>query len=285
MLIGLPSAGLHTNGYSLARRVLFDVARLQAGRRPSGAGRDGRRRAARAAPFVSARRAAAARAGSGQGHGAHHRRRHHREPAADAAGGLRGRRSTLRRGRCRRSSGCLQSAGAIATDEMFRAFNMGIGLIVVCRGGGRASACSSVLTSGGRRPIARRACRRRRSLVEAGDRARDPVSLVNRRLGVLISGPRQQPAIDHRRDCRRRARRARLPSSSRIGPMRPGLLRARDAGIEALCLNPRDYPDRDAYDRAHRRDPARAATSDWSVSPGSCGSSVRRCSRRFPIGS
>jgi phosphoribosylglycinamide formyltransferase-1 len=30
----------------------------------------------------------------------------------------------------------------------------------------------------------------------------------------------------------------------------PGLQRARDAGIEALHLNPRDYADRDAYDRA-----------------------------------
>jgi phosphoribosylglycinamide formyltransferase-1 len=29
-----------------------------------------------------------------------------------------------------------------------------------------------------------------------------------------------------------------------------GLLRARDAGIDAVCLNPRDYSDRDAYDRA-----------------------------------
>ena len=29
-----------------------------------------------------------------------------------------------------------------------------------------------------------------------------------------------------------------------------GLLRAREAGIEALCLDPRDYPDRTAYDRA-----------------------------------
>ena len=31
VLIGLPSSGLHTNGYSLARRIAFDVARLQAG--------------------------------------------------------------------------------------------------------------------------------------------------------------------------------------------------------------------------------------------------------------
>ncbi len=30
----------------------------------------------------------------------------------------------------------------------------------------------------------------------------------------------------------------------------PGLMLARDAGLEALCLAPRDYPDRDAYDRA-----------------------------------
>jgi phosphoribosylglycinamide formyltransferase-1 len=29
-----------------------------------------------------------------------------------------------------------------------------------------------------------------------------------------------------------------------------GLQRARDAGIEAMCLSPRDYPDRDAHDRA-----------------------------------
>ena len=31
VLIGLPSSGLHTNGYSLARKVFFDVCRLDAG--------------------------------------------------------------------------------------------------------------------------------------------------------------------------------------------------------------------------------------------------------------
>ena len=56
VLIGLPSAGLHTNGYSLARRVLFDVAGYDVRHRRAGAGRDRRRRAARAAPLVSAAR-------------------------------------------------------------------------------------------------------------------------------------------------------------------------------------------------------------------------------------
>src|SRR5206468_4381320 len=28
-LVGVPSSGLHTNGYSLARRIVFDIARLE----------------------------------------------------------------------------------------------------------------------------------------------------------------------------------------------------------------------------------------------------------------
>ena len=35
VLIGLPSAGLHTNGYSLARRVLFEIGRLDSPTRSS----------------------------------------------------------------------------------------------------------------------------------------------------------------------------------------------------------------------------------------------------------
>ncbi len=60
--IGLPSAGLHTNGYSLARRIFFEEMGRQPGDRvdePSGLDR---RRAPRAAPLVSASARAAARA-------------------------------------------------------------------------------------------------------------------------------------------------------------------------------------------------------------------------------
>ncbi|MBN2466305.1 phosphoribosylformylglycinamidine cyclo-ligase [candidate division WOR-3 bacterium] len=39
ILIGIPSVGLHTNGYSLARRVLFDKARLKVGSRIKGLAR------------------------------------------------------------------------------------------------------------------------------------------------------------------------------------------------------------------------------------------------------
>ena len=92
VLIGLPSAGLHTNGYSLARRVLFEVAGFKADTFVPELGATVGRRAARAAPVAISTpiRPLLAR-GSGEGDGAHHRRRHHRESAAHAAGGLCGR--------------------------------------------------------------------------------------------------------------------------------------------------------------------------------------------------
>jgi phosphoribosylglycinamide formyltransferase-1 len=69
------------------------------------------------------------------------------------------------------------------------------------------------------------------------------------RLGILISGrgSNLQSIIDAIRDGRLDATIA-VVISNRDGIA--GLRRAGDAGIEAIYLDPRDYADRDAYDRA-----------------------------------
>ena len=71
----------------------------------------------------------------------------------------------------------------------------------------------------------------------------------SRSIGVLISGrgSNLQSIIDAIAAGRLEARIA-VVVSNRIEA--PGLQRARDAGIEALYLGAREYPDRDAYDRA-----------------------------------
>ena len=72
---------------------------------------------------------------------------------------------------------------------------------------------------------------------------------MNRRIGVLISGrgSNLQSIIDAVKGGRLDATIAVVVSNR---PEAPGLQRARDAGIEALCSSPRDYVDRNAYDRA-----------------------------------
>lgn len=72
---------------------------------------------------------------------------------------------------------------------------------------------------------------------------------VFRRIGVLISGrgSNLEAIIDA-------IARKRLDATIAVvlanRPEAPGLDLARDAGIEARCLSPRGYVDRDAYDRA-----------------------------------
>ena len=72
---------------------------------------------------------------------------------------------------------------------------------------------------------------------------------ANRRLGVLISGrgSNLQALVDATAARRLDATIAIVVSNRSTAP---GLLRAGEAGIEAICLNPRDYDDRNAYDRA-----------------------------------
>jgi phosphoribosylformylglycinamidine cyclo-ligase len=131
VLIAIPSAGLHTNGYSLARRVLFDVAGLT--------------------PDTFVRELGTT---IGEALLAPHRsylalvrpliERDWVKGLAHITGG--GLTENLPR---TLPPGCaaeidqqswtvppifqlLQQRGAIARDEMFRAFNMGVGMVIVC---------------------------------------------------------------------------------------------------------------------------------------------------------
>lgn len=72
---------------------------------------------------------------------------------------------------------------------------------------------------------------------------------MSRRIAVLISGrgSNLQSIVDAVREGRLDATIA-VAISNRASA--PGLQRAREAGIEALHLDPRDHPDREAYDRA-----------------------------------
>ena len=131
VLIGLPSAGLHTNGYSLARRVFFDVARLQ--------------------PDSFVRELGAT---VGAALLAPHRcylaivrplleREHVKGLAHITGGGITEHLPRILPDGCAAEVDLnawtvppifefIQERGAVSRDEMYRTFNMGIGLIVAC---------------------------------------------------------------------------------------------------------------------------------------------------------
>ena len=131
VLIGLPSAGLHTNGYSLARRVLFEVR----GYAPETflAELGATVGDALLAPHRSYLNAVAPLIDEGLAKGMAH----------ITGGGITDNVPRALPQGCeawidRRAWDVppifrlLQRAGAISDEEMFRSFNMGIGLIVVC---------------------------------------------------------------------------------------------------------------------------------------------------------
>ena len=151
VLIGLPASGLHTNGYSLARRVFFDVAGMTPDTFVPELGATVGE--ALLAPHRSYLRAI--------------------RPLLDASlvkgmahitgGGITENLPRVLPGGCAAEIDTrawtappvftfLQSHGHIATDEMFRVFNMGIGLIVICSGQ-NADRTVATLERSGERPV------------------------------------------------------------------------------------------------------------------------------------
>jgi phosphoribosylformylglycinamidine cyclo-ligase len=139
VLIGLRSAGLHTNGYSLARRVLFEVARFEPDTMAPELGRTigdallapHRSYATVVRPLLDARLVKGLAHVTGGGITENLPRTLPEGCGAEI---------DLHAWSVPPLFGLLQERGGIARDEMFRTFNMGVGLIVVCgaRDAGRA---------------------------------------------------------------------------------------------------------------------------------------------------
>jgi phosphoribosylformylglycinamidine cyclo-ligase len=146
-LIALPSSGLHTNGYSLARRIAFDVLGLTVGsyvpELEESVGdallRTHRTYLPAVGPLL----------GSGRIKGMAH---------ITGGGITENLPSTLPDGlgfALDRASWTipplfrwLQQAGAVPETEMFRAFNMGVGLVLVCAADEAASVQADLVAAG-----------------------------------------------------------------------------------------------------------------------------------------
>ena len=132
LLIGLPSSGLHTNGYSLVRRVVFDRLGLSVSDRFPGTEIKERVGKVLLAPHRTYLPAVAPLLGHPGLHAMAH----------ITGGGLtdnvprilpRKTRAEIRLGTWRIPDifHFLQEHGEIATEEMFRVFNMGVGMVLV----------------------------------------------------------------------------------------------------------------------------------------------------------
>jgi len=145
VLFGLPSAGLHTNGYSLARKIFFEVAAKNPGDRVDGLQTTiGEALLAEHRSYLPALRVPVER---GLVHGLAH----------ITGGGLtdnlprvlpEGTAARIDRGTWPLLPvfGVMQRIGRVADDEMYRAFNMGVGMVCAI-GEGDAAAFAAHLSS------------------------------------------------------------------------------------------------------------------------------------------
>ncbi len=147
VLIALPSSGLHTNGYSLARRIVFDELRLTADDNVAELGTTVGQ--ALLAPHRSYLQAVTPLLSQEWIKGMAH----------ITGGGLTENvPRTMPEGRSPRIDrhswkvpplfSWLQRGGAVTDDEMFRAFNMGVGLVIVCAPENEAAVLSTLGASG-----------------------------------------------------------------------------------------------------------------------------------------
>ena len=138
----------------------------------------------------------------------------------------------------------LQERGHIAREEMFRAFNMGIGLVDRLRRRASAERVIDMLARAGEPARGPDRVRRLRQTDRSLSVRSDPP-----RLGVLISGrgSNLQSIIDAIAERRLDATLA-VVISNRADAA--GLHARARGGIETVVLNPRDYADRTAYDAA-----------------------------------
>ena len=147
VLIALPSAGLHTNGYSLARRVFFEAAGLPADRFVPELGTTvGDALLAPHRSYLKVIRPVLER---GYAKGLAH----------ITGGGITDNLPRVFPEGCAAEInlaswtvpplfGLIQRLGSIAPDEMLRAFNMGVGMIVVCRAADANAVLSTLADAG-----------------------------------------------------------------------------------------------------------------------------------------
>ena len=147
VLIGIPSAGLHTNGYSLARRVVFDVAGWGADTFVDDLGTTvGEALLAPHRSYLSVVRPLLDhRLVKGLAH--------------ITGGGITENLPRMLPEKCAAEVDSrawevpalfrlLQQRGQIGREEMFRAFNMGIGLVVVCAASEAERVCEMLVRAG-----------------------------------------------------------------------------------------------------------------------------------------
>lgn len=151
VLVGLPSAGLHTNGYSLARRILFDKLGLSVKDRAPWAKARKTVGELLLAPHVSYLPAVGPLLGHPGLHGLAH----------VTGGGLtdnlprilpRGTHAVIRMGAWEVPEifRYLQEQGEVDTEEMLRVFNMGIGLVLAVAPGALANLLAALRGTGQR---------------------------------------------------------------------------------------------------------------------------------------